>query len=125
MYCIMFYVRLYSAVQSQKAVTAYFSSEQLLPFVFAERYRILCKSVVFTPHQRLQTHVLRTRVWPIDLCSLQHAIQGYITWGNTFIPKGLYILTRNIEKTSKFLDFNKCHVVVNISRSIFLPGSFI
>ena len=30
--------RCHAAMQSQKAVTAYFSSEQLLPFDFAERY---------------------------------------------------------------------------------------
>ena len=29
---------MYTAVQSQKAVTAYFSSKQLLPFGFAEQY---------------------------------------------------------------------------------------
>ena len=34
--CVTWYV--YTAIQSQKTVTAYFSSTQLLPFVFAEQY---------------------------------------------------------------------------------------
>ena len=35
---LAFPVGRYTALQSQKAVTAYFSSEQLLPFDFVEQY---------------------------------------------------------------------------------------
>ena len=32
----------YTAVQSQKAVSAHFASKQILPFVFAEQYTFPC-----------------------------------------------------------------------------------
>ena len=38
----------YTAVQSQKAVTAYFSSKQLLPSGFADQYRQLDVSLFST-----------------------------------------------------------------------------
>ena len=39
----------YSAVQSQKAVYAYFASEQILPYGFAEHYVLTFQSVGFSP----------------------------------------------------------------------------
>ena len=35
--------QMYSAVQSQNAVSAYFTSKQILPFIFAEQYWLWCQ----------------------------------------------------------------------------------
>ena len=38
---------MYTAVQSQKAVSAYFTSKQILPFGFAERYYVRENPVIY------------------------------------------------------------------------------
>ena len=43
----------YSAVQSQKAVSAYFTSKQILPFGFAEQYCSLDVSEYYLPVEKV------------------------------------------------------------------------
>ena len=50
---IVRFVGICTAVQSQKAVSAHFTSEQILPFGFAERYRgIFCSAYPPAPIRR-------------------------------------------------------------------------
>ena len=58
-----------TAVQSQKAVTAYFSSEQLLPFGFAGQCS--CRLLV------LRTCTCMHLFWCIDMCAYNY-IYAYV-----------------------------------------------